>query len=162
MARRRTWREAGCYMHRTRKPHAPIGLPIIGRHTAYVGETGSRYHRDRQHRFGGGTYGATAKVYADLDLKIYPLPCLWPNWKAARKVQEWLYIKALFPVYNVQHNGTNPRRIKPRVAESQRWERDKQRELGLRTLNLGRVAVRWSVNAVLLYLAITVLLHVIN
>ncbi len=140
----RGWRERGLYVHRTRKPHAFLGLPIIGRHTAYVGETSSRYYRDRQHRYGGGTYGAIAKSYTDLDLKIYPLPCLFPGWKWARKVQEKFWILLLLPVYNVQWNKANPRRISPRQAESMRWARDAARgKLGV-GVNLGRAVVRWA------------------
>lgn len=154
MSRRRTWKQSGCYVWRTRKPHAFLGismrwlLPVAvliglalwvtdqpwwlaliilffgGRHFAYCGETSSRYHRDRQHRYGGGTYGHTAKMWADLDPKVYPLPCLLPWWAPGRKTQEWLYIKLLLPVYNVQHNRTNPRRISLRSQEVQRWGRD--------------------------------------
>ncbi len=36
---------------------------------------------------------------------------------------EWLYIKLLFPFYNVKHNTTNPRRIRPHVAAGQRLAR---------------------------------------
>lgn len=150
MSRRRGWRQAGCYVHRTRKPSAPLGLPIIGRHTAYVGETSSRYHRDRQHRYGGGTYGATAKMYSDLDLKIYPLPCLFPNNATARKAQEWLYIKLMLPVYNVQHNRHNPRRITPRQAERQRWARDAARGKYGVGFNIGRMLARWAIGLALL------------
>lgn len=118
------WRTAGCYVWRTRKPGAPLGLPIIGRHFGYVGETGSRYHRDRQHIHGGGRYGAVAKPWADLAPRCYPLPCLFPRWKWGRKIQEWFWIKLLLPVYNDKHNRSNPRRIKLGRQEAQRWARD--------------------------------------
>ncbi len=155
MSRRRNWKQAGCYVWRTRKPHAFLGLPIIGRHTAYVGETSSRYHRDRQHRYGGGTYGHTAKMWADLDPKVYALPCLLPWWKPARKAQEKLWILLLAPVYNVQWNGWNPRRITPRQLERQRWARDAS---GMR-VNVGRALSRGALTLGLLALAGWVLLQ---
>lgn len=135
---RKTWRQAGCYVHRARKPHAPIGLPIIGRHTAYVGQTNSRHHRDRQHIIGGGTYRATAKAYSDLDVKIYPLPCLFPNWRRGRLIQEQLWIWLLWPVYNVDGNRWNPRRITPAAALRQRAARNSSHGW-----NMGRALLRW-------------------
>lgn len=142
--RRRTWRKAGCYLWRTRKPHAPIGLPLLGRHNGYVGQTNSRRRRDEQHQRGSLTYGTMPARWSDLEPKVYALPCLFPNWKRARLAQEWLWIKLLMPVYNVQHNRTNPRRITPRRAAAQRAERDRV-HLGF---NLGRLAVRWVIGAV--------------
>jgi hypothetical protein len=136
--KRKTWRQAGCYVHRARKPHAPIGLPVIGRHTAYVGQSNSRAHRDAQHLLGGGTYRATAKSYADLDVKIYSLPCLFPNWRRARLVQEQLWIWLLWPVYNVQGNRWNPRRITPAAALRQRQARNSSSGW-----NIDRAVVRW-------------------
>lgn len=138
---RKTWRQAGCYVHRARKPHSPIGLPVIGRHVAYVGQSNSRVDRDRQHLQGGGTYRATAKPYADLDVKIYPLPCLFPNWRRGRLMQEQLWIWLLWPVYNVSGNRWNPRRIKPAAALRQRRARD---AAGL-SWNIGRALLRWLI-----------------
>lgn len=122
--KRKNWRQAGCYLWRTRKPSAPFGLPIIGRHNGYVGETGSRFHRDRQHVVGGGTYRAVPKDWSDLDPKVHSLPCLFPNWEAARKVQERIYIRFLLPVYNDTHNHGNPRRISLSRARADRAARD--------------------------------------
>jgi hypothetical protein len=125
MSKRKGWRECGCYVWRTRKPSAPWGLPFIGRHFGYVGETGSRFHRDPQHIEGGGTYSAVAKDWADLDPKCYPLPCPFPRWKWTRKAMETLYIAILCPVYNVQKQPPwNVRRISSRRAARQRYTRD--------------------------------------
>lgn len=150
-----SWRTKGCYVWRTRKPGSPLGLPFIGRHFAYVGETGSRYHRDRQHEYGGGRYGAVAKPWSDLAPKAYPLPCLFPSWKWSRKAQEKLWIRLLLPVYNSEWNKGNPRRIKPGTAEKQRWSRDARRARGLGQgflvdirVTLGRLVIGsffWSV-----------------
>ncbi len=138
------WRECGLYVHRTRKPHAFLGLPIIGRHFAYVGQTSSRYHRDRQHRYGGGRWNAVAKPYTDLDLKIYPWPCVFPRWEWARKTQEKFWILVLLPVYNDEWNKANPRRIPIGKAEAQRWARDAARGRYGIGVNLGRAAARWA------------------
>lgn len=144
--RRKNWKQAGCYVWRTRKPSAPLGLPFIGRHTAYVGETSSRYHRDRQHVFGGGRYGHVAKMWADLEPKVYPLPCLFPSWKWSRKAQEKVWILLLWPVYNDQWNRWNPRRITLGQAERQRWARDKRMKNGARwRVNIGRMLARWAI-----------------
>lgn len=150
--RRKSWREAGGYLWRTRKPHALIGLPIIGRHNAYVGETSSRRHRDAQH-LQGSAYGAPAKDWADLDPRCYPLPMMCPNAAWARKGQEWLYIKLLLPVYNVKHNGTNPRRITPAQARAQRAARGRARVHAGVAFNVGRAMVRLVVTLAVLALA---------
>lgn len=125
-----SWKTQGCYLWRTRKPGSMLGLPFIGRHNAYVGQTSSRYHRDRQHEFGGGAYGAVGKPWSDLDPKVYPLPCLFPSWKWSRLLCETLWTLILWPVYSIQKNRWNPRRIKPRTAERQRWRRDAARARG--------------------------------
>lgn len=123
----KAWRRRGVYLWRCRKPHSWLGLPLIGRHNAYVGETSSRFHRDRQHLHGGGRFGAVQKPWADLDPKCYPLPCLFPGWTWVRRGQEKLYIWLLLPVYNAAWNKANPRRIKPGKAEQQRWRRDRNK-----------------------------------
>ncbi len=118
----------------------PLLLPIFsGRHNAYVGHTSSRFHRDNQHKLGSSTWGKASAAWADLDLKIYSLPCAFPRSKQAREIQEWLYIKLLLPVYNVEHNKTNPRKITRGKAQSQRWAREQggMRRWVPRTLRLG-------------------------
>ncbi len=149
-----SWKKSGCYVWTARKPHALFGwslrflaplaaagmlalymldgpwplalatLAFSGRHVAYVGETSSRFFRDRQHRYGDSRYGAVGKDWMDLAPRVYPLPCLFPRWKWARKAQEKLYIFLLLPVYNTQWNKKNPRRITPTKAQIQRWGRD--------------------------------------
>lgn len=126
-SRTRGWKKCGCYVWRTRKPHAVAGLPLIGRHTAYVGQTNNRYYRDNQHRYGDGRYGSVSKSWMDLDPKVYSLPCLFPHVKRCREWQEKIYIRCLWPVYNVEWNKGNPRRIAPGRAQTQRWARDKSR-----------------------------------
>lgn len=123
-----SWRTRGLYVWRGRKPHAPLGLPVIGRRVLYVGQTSSRYHRDRQHAHGDSRYDAGSASWSDLAPKVYPLPCLFPGWKWARLAQERLWIWALCPVYNIQGQAPwNVRRIKKNAAQNQRWARDKRR-----------------------------------
>lgn len=111
-------------MWRTRKPSAPIGLPFVGRHFAYVGESNSRRHRDAQHLYGGGTYSSVPKHWADLDPKVYPLPCPFPQWAWTRKAMETFYVALFWPVYNDRKNRWNPRRISLTKQKQQRAERD--------------------------------------
>ncbi len=124
MSKTRGWRNCGCYGIRARKPSAPFGLPFVGRHWAYVGESSSRRHRDAQHLVGGGAYSVKPKDWADLDPKVYPLPCPFPHWRWTRKAMEKFYIALFWPVYNVQYNRWNPRRITPVQAKRQRYARD--------------------------------------
>lgn len=149
------WRQAGCYVWRTRKPHAPLGLPFVGRHFAYVGETGSRYHRDPQHVRGGGTYGAVAKPWSDLDPKVYPLPCLFPNSQRSRLFHEKLYTRILLPVYPTENNTGNPRRITSEHAQAQRAARDR---LG-KSVVIVQMLVRWLVSATVLSCALLLYIH---
>jgi hypothetical protein len=149
-----SWRTQGLYLHRTRKPHAIVGLPLrvllvaavplsfmlwfagahywwlcfllplfSGRHNAYVGQTSSRYFRDQQHKHGSFRWQKGSAAWADLDIKIYPLPCLFPRSTTAREIQEKLWILLLLPVYNTQWNSKNPRRITSGKAEQQRYAR---------------------------------------
>lgn len=126
--RARGWRNAGCYVWRTRKPHAPFGMPIFGRHFAYAGQSNSRHHRDQQHRFGDPARGILPASWSDLDAKVYPLPMLFPSWKWARLQQERLWIGLLCPVYNVlEQPSWNLRRISRAEAARQRAARDRRR-----------------------------------
>lgn len=123
-----TWKTRGLYLWRVKKPHAPIGLPIIGRRNGYVGQSSSRYHRDRQHLHGDSTYGAPGASWSDLAPKAYPLPCLFHGWKWARLAQERIWITLLLPVYNVQGQAPwNLRRVSRARARDQRWARDARR-----------------------------------
>lgn len=125
--RKRGWRERGNYAWRTRKPHAPLGLPIIGRHWAYAGQTSSRKHRDRQHRYGDLDNGQLPANWSDLDAKVYPLPSL-PWWKWSRELSERFWVAVLCPVYNVQLQPPwNLRKISKAKARAQREARDARR-----------------------------------
>lgn len=126
------WKRRGLYAWRVRKPHAFIGLPIIGRHWGYVGMTSSRYHRDDQHLFGTKSY------WSDLNAKVYPLPCWFPGWERARLVQERLWTFVLWPVYPEQGNTWNPRRISRDRARAMRIAR----QAGGRRFNFTYALVR--------------------
>jgi hypothetical protein len=127
----------GVYVWRTRKPGAAYNLPIISRHFAYVGQTSSFWHRDRQHRGWTQTIGGPrdplylmgtetpGKPWMDLDPAVYHVGL--PNWKWLRLAIEAMLIWALFPVYNVQLNRHNPRRITPYMAGVHRAMRDRGR-----------------------------------
>lgn len=130
-AKARGWRKCGCYVWRTRKPTAPIGLPFIGRHFAYVGKTSSRWHRDAQHM--------ERQPWSDLDPKVYALWVPFPHWNWTRSFMERFYTAILLPVYPVEFNGGNPRRIEPWQAKQHRAERD---SIGRTASALLRFAVR--------------------
>lgn len=123
-----SWRKRGVYVWRCDKPYALLGLPFIGRHFAYVGQSNSFRRRDREHLLGSTAYESVVlpKPWSDLRPKRHAVPILFPGWRWARERQEWLMIKMLMPVYNVQHNRTNPRRIAPARALAQRAIRDRK------------------------------------
>lgn len=113
------------YAYRTRKPGALLGLPLLGRHWAYGGQTRNPKARHGEHIRGGGRYGRAAQPWADLSPKRYVLFRLahCPQW--VLDLVEVLVIRTLFPVYNVQHNRGNLRRVKPAMARLQRAQRDR-------------------------------------
>jgi hypothetical protein len=114
----------GVYVWRTRKPGALLGWPIIGRHFAYVGETSSFKHRERQHLgrpIPNDPYASTGAAWCDLAPRCYRIP-LRGKW--LRKIAEPLLVWTLFPVYNVQFNKHNPRRISRYRAIQMRATRD--------------------------------------
>lgn len=117
--------KSGVYVYRARKPNAVFGLPIIGRHFAYVGETTSLYHRDRQHLLGGGKYDATQKPWSDLKPKRYCISV--PPYKWLLRSVETLVILLTWPVYNDQKNRWNPRRVTLSAAARHRAARDAKR-----------------------------------
>ena len=141
------WRRRGLYVWRVRKAWALFNLPIVCRHFGYVGMTGSRLHRDRQHLFGTAT--DVPAPWSDLNPKVYPLPCWLPGWEFARKVQEKWWILLLWPIYNVHWNVANPRRIPRKYA----YELKSRRQSGGRRLNVGYKLVRAPVT-VLIYLVL--------
>lgn len=115
-------RRGGVYLYRCDKPGAIFGLPFIGRHNAYVGETGSFRHRHQQHIAGGGTYNSKAKPWSDLNPKCYRLPT-W-GWKPWLRLVETIVMLLTWPVYNDTKNRWNPRRITLGMAQAQRRARD--------------------------------------
>lgn len=106
----------GVYVWRTRKPGAIWGLPIIGRHFAYVGETTSFSHREAQHR--------ENQPWSDLE-PVCVLRIPLPAWKPLLRAVETLLIVLLWPVYNHSKNLWNPRRIDLRTARLMRQARDR-------------------------------------
>lgn len=124
-----------------------FGLMVFkGRHVAYVGQTSSRYHRDRQHTLGDSHWGSGSASWSDLAPRVYPLPCAFPASRWAREVQEKLWILLLLPVYNTEWNGKNPRRVKSTKARQMRWTRQ---QTGMR-VNVARTLARWALAGVLL------------
>jgi hypothetical protein len=136
-----TMKGSGVYIIRTRKPHAPLGLPLIGRHVGYVGQTNSFDHRIRQHLYGGGKYMAKPKPWADLSPKVRYIHL--PPWRWLMLAVELALIWTLCPVYNVQRQPVyNIRRIRSKAAARQRATRDRMPLAWLLPL-----AVRWAVLA---------------
>lgn len=112
------------YAYRTRKPGAPVGLPLVGRHWAYVGRTARPDLRHREHMVGGGKWRARPKPWADLEPRRYVICRKKRRLEITTHFLEWFWIKALMPVYNISMNRTNPRRIKPWTQVAQRISRD--------------------------------------
>lgn len=119
------WRMPGAvYGYRGRKPNALIGLPIIGRHWIYVGQSRNLRARHGEHMRGGGRYGRPPASWSDLAPKRYILFRLphCPQWLL--DLMEFLFIRLLFPVYNHKMNLGNPRRIPLKRAARMRTRRD--------------------------------------
>jgi hypothetical protein len=147
----------GIYLFRTRKPYAMIGLPVIGRHNGYTGQTRDYRLRWAQHIIGGGKYRAVPKSWSDLDPKpwrILPLP-RWLFLHAPRVVDllEAVCIFATAPVYNVQLNKGNLRRISLQRAAMQRRFRDNAPT----SWRIGAMFI-WSTGRLLLISGVAVLL----
>lgn len=138
---RRWWEKTReeIYAYRTDKPHAPLGLPIIGRHWGYAGRTNNPDRRHLEHTVGGGPYNHGQKSWADLRPRRFVIFGMKLRMELTTHLLEWLTIKMLFPVYNVHMNRTNPRRITPRAQVSQRFARD---QFGT-TARAGRLGFRW-------------------
>jgi hypothetical protein len=129
------------YAYRTTKPWAALGLPIIGRHWGYAGRTNDPKRRDMEHIVGGGRYSAVAKPWADLRPRRFVIFRMKSRTEAMTHFLEWLTIKVLLPVYNVDMNLTNPRRITKKAQAAQRFARD---QFGT-TARLMSLALRWAV-----------------
>lgn len=112
------------YLYRVRKPGAILGLPVLGRHNGYIGQTRNPRARHGEHMNGGGRYGGPAAPWSDLAPRRYVLFRMThcPQWllNLAERVAIW----ALFPVYNDKMNRHNPRRISRPRARRQRLARD--------------------------------------
>lgn len=148
-----TYRGAGVYLFRTRRPgligRLPMGVPwmaaglslwalsLLGypwwpallaflfmpRHNAYVGETTAVRLRRSQHAEGGGKFDTLAKPWADLSPSWYFIPL--PRTKWLLRSVETLAVVLLWPVYNHKKNLWNPRRIPLDAARRQRAHRDR-------------------------------------
>lgn len=114
---------AGVYIFRTRRPGLFGRVPVVGRHFAYVGESGHVRFRRSVHLKGSVKYNSFPKPWTDLKPSWYfiPLP-FFP--KVALRAVETLLIALLWPVYNHQKNLWNPRRIPLTAAKRQRGSRD--------------------------------------
>lgn len=143
------YRGAGVYVFRTRRPGLIGRIPLIGRHTAYVGESNAVELRRLAHVVGGGKFGAVAKPWADLKPTHYVIPLPGAP-KSVLRAVETLLILLLWPVYNHAKNQWNPRRIPLSTAKRQRAQRDD---------------IRWSFNLrpahVLLWVA-AIMIMIIN
>lgn len=148
----------GIYAWRTRKPWALIGLPLIGRHWAYIGMTNSYSAREGQHLRGSELYGTRPASWSDLRPRCYrilPLPALITHGRHRRKIMqaiETLLIWTLCPVYNERQQGVwNLRRISRRRAAQARVARDTF-GFSVRLVGFGWRAVMWGIIwGVLLY-----------
>lgn len=137
------------YAYRTDKPHAPLGLPIIGRHWGYGGRTNNPRRRHTEHVIGGGPYGHTQKPWADLRPRRFVIFRMKRRTELMTHFLEWLTIKILLPVYNHDMNLTNPRRITLKAQKAQRFARD---QFGT-TARLTKMGLRWLLLAAVLVAA---------
>lgn len=114
------------YAYRVNKPNAFLGLPFIGRHWGYVGQTRNPKARHGEHMDGGGRYGKGPAPWSDLRPKRYTLfkvsHC--PQW--ILNLMERLAVYLLWPVYNDKMNRWNPRRISRIRAARHRYFRERR------------------------------------
>lgn len=113
------------YAYRTRKSHAVLGVPFLGWHWGYVGQTRNPKARHGEHLNGGGRYGKAAAAWSDLKPRRFVIFRMrrCPQWLL--NFVEFLAIRLLCPVYNEKLNRGNPRRISRRRALRQRFMRDR-------------------------------------
>lgn len=129
-------RRPGIYAFRTRKH-----LNMLRREWGYVGESVNIRLRERCHlgtcghkpsvqHVAGGTIvssrGCVAKPWTDLDPVRYTIIRLpwWLGFKWVLRPLETLVMLVLWPRYNRQKNGWNPRRVPPSTQAAQRAERN--------------------------------------
>lgn len=106
------------YRIRVRSPH--LGRPVTG----YIGKTVRPVEtRIREHLQGSPT--TPAKPWADT---VVGWDVLWTGKCSAAglALREVWRIRTRWPLYNVQHNRPNPRRIPPHRAVIQRAARDRR------------------------------------
>lgn len=123
-AGRKQYNGPGVYWFRARRPGLLGRIPLIGRHTAYVGESAHVRSRFDQHISGSVRYNNFPKPWAGLRPTWYyiPLPGIGEI-KAVRLTLETLLILFFWPVYNHQKNLWNPRRIPLKAAARQAAQR---------------------------------------
>jgi hypothetical protein len=154
--RRKTSRRGGLYIWRVRKPHAPIGLPIIGRHFGYGGMTNSHERRANEHLLGSryvrpdGTVQVKPPAsWSDLDPKRYtiglPAWTFATPWRRKWSVEslETLLLAVTIPVYNERQQAPwNLRKISRKKAARMRIERE---SVGAKYSAGARLVLRWLV-----------------
>lgn len=117
---RKQYNGGGVYWFRGRRPGLLGRIPLIGRHTLYVGE-GHVRSRYSDHIDGSVKYNNMPKPWAGLKPTWYYVPL--PYWKPLLHTVETLLILLLWPVYNHQKNLWNPRRIPLKAAKRQAAQR---------------------------------------
>lgn len=140
------------YAYRCRKPGAVLGLPLIGWHWGYVGQTRNPRMRHLEHTEGGGRYGKPPASWSDRKPRrfvLFYLP-MCPQWLL--NVVEAMWVVLLWPVYNDKLNRWNPRRISRRGAARMRVLRD----AGVWTPNLKAVPLL-ALTALALWVGVQVL-----
>jgi hypothetical protein len=141
------------YVYRTRKPHAPLGLPLISRHFGYGGRTVDPERRHHEHTVGGrgGRFGnKPPQPWSTLEPKRYVVFKLKSRTRLTTHLLEVLVIRGLLCVYNHQHNLGNPRRISLKRAKVQRVLRDKYGKAAM----AGELIGKWLIRAVLAFVII--------
>lgn len=143
------------YVYRTRKPHAPIGLPFLSRHFAYGGRTVDPAARHREHTVGGrgGRFGnKPPQPWSNLEPTRHVVFPLKSRTRLTTHLLEVLVIRGLLCVYNHQHNLGNPRRISLRRARVQRVLRDKFGRAAMAGELVGRYLVLSIIVALIIYI----------
>jgi hypothetical protein len=148
--------QGGIYLARTNKPYSIFGWPIVGRHNGYTGQSKAYRLRWQQHAQGGGKFKSVPKSWSDLDPEFYrilPLPA-WMFERAPRIVNllEGACIVLTAPVYNIQLNKWNPRRISKKRAEKQRRWREGNPPLLRSMISAIRSILKLLIGGVLLLL----------
>lgn len=164
-ARRVSYR-GGLYLWRVRKPHAVLGLPLVGRHFGYGGMTNSYSCRELEHLTGRSPrlrpdqYKEPAS-WSDLEPRCYrvlPLPDSWTRGseptigRQVTKGLETVLIALTCPVYNDKQQAPwNMRKISRSRARRMRAERE---AVGTKWSAGARLAVRWLIYALVTWAVI--------